>query len=150
MPRRRAHILSVAVALPALALGLAACSAKSTPPGPPNGNSTGATGSTGTTGAATSTQGCNGGSAGKSTTIDISNFTFLTCPDTVSPGASITVNNQDTVTHTLTEIQPTAEGFNTGNIGPNSTKTFTAPTKAGTYYYDCSIHPYMLGVLIVT
>lgn len=130
-----------------LALGLTACSAKSTPPGPSTttsgGSSTAATSATGS-------GGCSGGTAGKVTTIDIQNFTFLTCPDTVSPGETIKVHNEDGVTHTLTEIMPTAGGFNTGDVSPNQTKTFKAPTKAGTYYYDCSIHPYMLGTLIVS
>lgn len=147
MLKRHAQIWTTAIALSALGLGLTACSAKSTPPGPPT--TLGAGGSSSTTGASSTASACNGGSAGKSTTIDISNFTFLTCPDTVSPGATITVHNEDSVTHTLTSTSP-AGAFNTGEIAGGSTKSFKAPTKPGTYDYDCTIHPFMLGTLIVS
>ncbi len=137
MPRR-AHLITIATVLPALALGLSACSAKDTPPGPTTG-----------TAAAAAAKGCNGGKPASSDTIDISNFAFEQCPDTVSPGATITVHNMDTVTHTLTDLK-SASIFNTGDISPGATKTFTAPTTPGTYYYDCTIHPFMLGALVVS
>lgn len=134
--QHRVHKLALAVALPALALGIGACSAKSTPPGP--------------TSATTLAKGCTTGSApASSTTITIKNFVFLQCPDTVSPGATITVDNTDVTTHTLTATSP-AGAFNTGDISPSTTKTFTAPTKPGTYYYICEIHQYMLGALVVS
>jgi len=39
--------------------------------------------------------------------------------------------------------------FNTGNIKPGHTKSFTAPSKPGTYHYICNIHQYMTGTIIV-
>jgi plastocyanin len=64
----------------------------------------------------------------------------------VAPGATVKVTNKDSVTHTLTA---TNGEFDTGNIGPGQTKTFTAPSKAGTYSYICNIHQYMKGTIVV-
>jgi plastocyanin len=65
----------------------------------------------------------------------------------VAPGSTVSVTNKDTVTHTLTA----SDGqFNTGDIGPGQTKTFTAPSKAGTYSYICNIHQYMMGTIVVS
>ncbi|MGH9121698.1 MAG: cupredoxin domain-containing protein, partial [Acidimicrobiales bacterium] len=90
-------------------------------------------------------------SGGSSTdTIVIKNFAFSPSTDTVDPGATITVKNEDSgITHTLTAIGGHAGAFTTGDItGPNS-GTFVAPTTPGTYSYDCQIHQYMTGTLIV-
>lgn len=79
--------------------------------------------------------------------ITIQNFTFSPASLSVKPGATITVTNKDNVAHTVTS---TDNKFSTGNVNPNQTKTFTAPTTPGTYKYMCSIHPYMTGTLVVT
>lgn len=65
---------------------------------------------------------------------------------TVSPGATISVFNKDSATHTLTA---TTGQFNTGDVAQNQTKTFKAPMQAGTYNYRCNIHQYMLGSITV-
>jgi plastocyanin len=64
----------------------------------------------------------------------------------VAPGSTVSVTNKDSVTHTLTA---TNGQFDTGNIGPGQTKTFTAPSKAGSYSYICNIHQYMKGTIVV-
>jgi plastocyanin len=64
----------------------------------------------------------------------------------VAPGATVKVVNKDAVTHTLTA---TTGQFDTGNIAPGQTKTFTAPTKPGSYHYICNIHQYMMGTIQV-
>jgi len=64
----------------------------------------------------------------------------------VAPGSTVSVTNKDSVTHTLTA---TGGQFNTGDIGPGQTKTFTAPSKTGTYSYICNIHQYMMGTIVV-
>ncbi|TJZ49707.1 metal-binding protein [Streptomyces piniterrae] len=65
----------------------------------------------------------------------------------VRPGAKVTVVNMDSVPHTVTA---TGSGsFDTGNIEPGKTATFVAPSKAGSYPYDCDIHEYMEGTLTV-
>jgi plastocyanin len=78
--------------------------------------------------------------------ITISNFMFSPMHAAVAPGSTVSVTNKDSVTHTLTA---TSGQFNTGDIGPGQTKTFTAPSKAGTYNYICNIHQYMMGTIVV-
>jgi plastocyanin len=67
---------------------------------------------------------------------------------TVPPGAVVTVRNEDSVTHTLTD-KTDQNTFNTGPVGPHQTKTFKAPDKAGSYPFFCTIHQYMTGTLVV-
>lgn len=98
---------------------------------------------TGSTAAATAG---GSGAASGNTTIIIKNFKFSPTPLTVKVGATITVHNEDSTTHTVTA---TDGSFNTGNIPGGGTATFTV-TKAGTFPYICNIHQYMHGTLIVT
>ena len=81
-----------------------------------------------------------------SSTITISNFTFSAA--TVKAGATVTVDNtQSGVTHTVTADNGE---FDTGNVDGGSTKTFTAPSKPGTYKFHCNVHASMHGTLTVT
>ena len=132
-PRRRPLLLAVLIAA---ALVVSACG--SSGPSPASSSSSGST----TTKAAT------GGATKKTVSVTIKTFAFR--PDTVSvtPGATVSVTNEDMVTHTLTSISPGR--FDTGDILPGQTKTFTAPTAPGTYPFDCSIHTFMTGTLIVS
>lgn len=67
---------------------------------------------------------------------------------TVKPGQKVTVTNQDSAAHTLTDKK--SHLFDTGNIaGGGGTGTFTAPTKPGSYPFVCLFHPSMQGTLIV-
>jgi plastocyanin len=86
------------------------------------------------------------GAAVTGTSISISNFMFSPMSITVSPGATISVTNEDSVTHTLSA---TAHQFDTGDIAQNQTKTFSAPMRPGTYHYICNIHQYMMGTVTV-
>ena len=93
--------------------------------------------------------GSSGSSASAATatkSVTISNFMFSPMSASVAPGSTVSVTNKDSVTHTLTA---TGGQFNTGDIGPGQTKTFTAPSKAGTYSYICNIHQYMKGTIVV-
>jgi plastocyanin len=87
-------------------------------------------------------------SSSSGTSISISNFMYSPMTLSVKPGATISVTNKDSATHTLTASGP--GGFNTGDISHNQTKTFTAPTKPGTYQYICNIHQYMMGTIRVS
>jgi plastocyanin len=113
------------------ALLLAACSSGGS--GPPKAAASG--GSSSGSGGATSTN-----------SITISNFMFAPMSASVAPGSTVSVTNKDSVTHTLTS---TGGQFDTGDIGGGQTKTFTAPSKAGTYHYICNIHQYMMGTIVV-
>jgi plastocyanin len=72
---------------------------------------------------------------------------FMPMTNTVAPGATVSVTNKDSATHTLTA---TGGQFTTGDIAQNQTKTFKAPTKPGTYSYICNIHQYMTGTITVS
>ena len=110
-----------------LALGLAACS---------SGAGTGAASPT-TTAKAPAT----------SDAITIKNFAFSPATLTVSPGATVSVTNKDSVTHTLTSD---TGAFNSGDVMPGSTAHFTAPATPGTYHYRCNIHQFMTATLRVS
>ena len=81
-------------------------------------------------------------------TVTIQNFAFHPATLTVAPGATVTVVNKDSVTHTLTSTA-NPKAFDTGDIAAGATKTFKAPSKAGSYPYNCTIHTFMLGTLTV-
>ncbi|MBS2539946.1 cupredoxin domain-containing protein, partial [Catenulispora sp. NF23] len=78
--------------------------------------------------------------------ITIDNFAFSPANLTVHPGQSVTVVNHDSVTHTLTAA---GGKFDTGDINPGKSATFTAPATPGSYPYVCSIHASMHGTLTV-
>jgi plastocyanin len=79
--------------------------------------------------------------------ITIKNFAFSPATLTVGPGATVSVTNRDSVTHTLTSE---TGAFNTGDVMPGSTGHFTAPTTPGTYHYRCNIHQFMTATLRVS
>jgi len=122
-----------------LVVALTACSSSSSSSSAPS--STSSTSATAT-----------GSSAGQkpvtSDSIVIKNFAFSPPSLTVSPGAVVTVRNEDSVTHTLTD-KADSKLFNTGSVSPGQTKTFTAPDKPGSYPFLCTIHQFMTGTLVV-
>ncbi|MET0705143.1 MAG: cupredoxin domain-containing protein [Mycobacterium sp.] len=78
-------------------------------------------------------------------TITITDFTFKS-PPSVSPGATIAVQNADPGRHSVTA--DTGDAFNVV-VGSGESATFTAPSAPGTYDYHCAYHPMMHGQLIV-
>jgi plastocyanin len=100
------------------------------------------------TGAAGSTASSAMPGSAASDTIVIQGFMFHPMALTVDPGATITVVNKDTATHTVSSTSM-PQAFNSGNVAPGATMTIHAPDKAGTYSYICDIHQYMQGTLTV-
>ncbi|MGO4190138.1 cupredoxin domain-containing protein [Arthrobacter sp. YAF17] len=88
------------------------------------------------------TQGMPGSAAAA---ITIKDFAFGN-PLTVSPGATVTVTNQDTAEHTVTADQ--GQAFDV-EVKGGGTATFTAPSQPGTYEFHCTYHPNMHGTLTV-
>ena len=80
--------------------------------------------------------------------ITIQNFAFHPASITVTPGEKVTVTNKDSTAHTVTATAGSA--FNTNDVNPGATTTFTAPAKAGSYPYICTIHQFMHGTLVVS
>jgi plastocyanin len=120
------HVTGSLVALAAVAGPIAGC------------------GSSGSSATAAGSGGSARPAASSGPSVTISGFKFAPPSLTVSPGAKVTVANQDGTAHTAT-----AEGtFDTGDIGPGTSATITV-AKAGTYHYHCSIHPFMHGTLVV-
>ncbi|MDC7336304.1 cupredoxin domain-containing protein [Streptomyces lydicus] len=79
--------------------------------------------------------------------ITVKDYAFKPAALVVRPGASVTVVNQDSVTHNVTATG--GKAFATGSIKPGARATFTAPARPGAYPYFCSIHPYMKALLTV-
>ncbi|MHB8328522.1 MAG: cupredoxin domain-containing protein [Acidimicrobiales bacterium] len=80
-------------------------------------------------------------------TITIANFAFSPGSITVHAGATVTVHNKDSATHTVTSL---SGAFKTGDVPGGTTARFTAPTRPGTYPYRCNIHQFMTGTLVVS
>lgn len=66
-------------------------------------------------------------------------------PLTISAGTTVTWNNADSIVHTATSDNGT---FSSGNINAGGNFSFTFTNK-GTFTYHCSIHPNMVGTIMV-
>src|SRR5256886_16347632 len=66
---------------------------------------------------------------------------------TLASGGKVTWINKDTTSHTVTSNQ--TGQFDSGTFGVGATWSHTFTT-AGTYYYYCTIHPMMWGVVVVS
>ena len=73
-------------------------------------------------------------------------------PLTVHIGTTVTWTNNDNTGHTVTEGNPSGNtpvnGFDSGIMAPGKTFTHTFATP-GTIQYSCTLHPTMLGEVIV-
>jgi plastocyanin len=86
-----------------------------------------------------------GPAAAGAATMTIANMSFGE-PITVSPGAQITIKNDDSAEHSVTS--DTAGKFDVEVEGKEQ-GTLTAPTEPGEYGFHCTYHPSMHGTLIV-
>ena len=77
--------------------------------------------------------------------ITITGFVFEG-PETVAPGATVTVVNEDPAAHTVTSKD---KAFTEANVEGETEATFTAPTEPGEYAYFCKLHPDMEATLVV-
>ncbi len=86
-----------------------------------------------------------GGAAAEPGTVVIKNFSFNPANTEVKAGTAVTWLNQDTTEHTVTADKG---AFSSGSIDPGKSfkHTFDQP---GTYAYHCSIHPAMVGQVVV-
>jgi plastocyanin len=84
-----------------------------------------------------------GASDSGSAAITIKDLKFTTEP--VSAGATVTVQNDDDVAHTVTGDD---DEFNV-SVDPGESATFTAPDEAGSYKFHCNIHSSMKATLTV-
>jgi plastocyanin len=91
--------------------------------------------------------GCTADTATASTSVTIANFAFDPNCFTVSSGASISLTNNDSTTHSFT-LDDTSTDVSV-DVGAGSGADATAPA-AGTYPFHCRFHATMTGTLIVT
>lgn len=64
----------------------------------------------------------------------------------VAPGTTVSWTNDDTVVHTVTDLNGT---FDSQLIQPSTTWRHSF-SSAGTYHYFCTLHPWMKGIVIVS
>ncbi|WP_040810169.1 cupredoxin domain-containing protein [Nocardia concava] len=78
--------------------------------------------------------------------VTIDNFAFGPSSLSVKVGTTVTWTNHDEEPHTVVANDGS---FRSPTLGNNATYTFTF-TKAGTFAYVCSIHPFMHATVVVT
>ena len=78
--------------------------------------------------------------------VNIDNFSFTPQTLTVPVGAKVTWTNKDDVPHTVVS---TNKAFPHSSALDTDESFSYAFTKAGTYEYYCSVHPKMLGKVVV-
>jgi plastocyanin len=64
---------------------------------------------------------------------------------TVPAGTTVTWTNTDSIPHTSTSD---AKGWDSGIVGPGQQFTVSLQTP-GTYSYHCTLHPGMVGTVVV-
>ncbi|SRR5258708_27587165 len=87
--------------------------------------------------------------------VQISDKTFQPDKLVIKVGERVTWKNADTTDHTVTDIgRPSKPGiqsrseFDSGVLKPGQTWSYTF-TKEGNFQYHCTIHPKMIGVVVV-
>ena len=76
--------------------------------------------------------------------VTISNFAFAPAILTVTPGAKVTWTNKDEEPHTVVS----AGTFKSPALDTDDKFSFTFD-QPGTYKYFCSVHPHMIGTVVV-
>ncbi len=79
------------------------------------------------------------------TNVKIDNFTFTPATITIAPGTTVTWQNVDDIPHTVVSI-PAKMRSKPLDTNDSFSFTFKEP---GEFTYFCSIHPHMVGKVIV-
>jgi plastocyanin len=77
--------------------------------------------------------------------VSIVNFAYSPSSVTINVGDSVTWTNNDDVAHTATANDGS---FDTGSFGSGQSRAVTF-NAAGSFPYRCSIHPQMIGTVVV-
>jgi plastocyanin len=78
--------------------------------------------------------------------VNIDNFAFAPARLTVHAGSTVTWTNKDEEPHTVVANDGS---FHSPGMGSQATFSYTF-SKAGTFDYVCSIHPFMHATVVVT
>lgn len=92
-----------------------------------------------------------GGGGGGTANVDIVDDQFQPNSITITAGTKVIWTHRGAITHTVTSDSPGSQGslFNSGNLSPGQTFSFTATSK-GTITYHCLIHgTFMSGTIQV-
>lgn len=142
-------MLSIAVV--AAAAGLTGCGAQNGPSGSAPEATTSSVASTAASSApappasSTSEASSSAPAAGEEVGITIRDFQYK-LPESVAPGATVTVINEDAAPHTVTAQ---GDGGFDAIAAAGETVTFTAPEEPGEYPIICTYHPQMSATLVV-
>lgn len=79
--------------------------------------------------------------------VKIDNFSFSPAVLTVSAGTTVTWTNRDDIPHTVVSSDD-PKAFKSKVLDTDEKFTFTF-SKPGTYAYFCSVHPKMVGKVVV-
>lgn len=134
-PRRVMHVgsgMAALVASTALGVMVSTTTVNAAPPSPPNG-----------TGGVPSAVAAPQSAAGPRIEIEKHKFSLSTV--TVPVGATVTWVNHDDDAHTVTS---TTALFRSPGLDTDDTFSYRF-TKSGTYQYFCTLHPLMVGTVIV-
>jgi plastocyanin len=85
------------------------------------------------------------GQTSNATQIEVKDFTFAPTPLTVKAGSTVTWTNKDDEPHTV--VSDTGL-FRSGGMDTNESFSYKFD-KPGTYRFTCSIHPRMVGTIVV-
>jgi len=83
--------------------------------------------------------------AARAVTINIDNFAFAPPDLTVAAGTTVTWKNEDDEVHRVADDH---KGFSSAALDTDDSFSHTFATP-GIYHYFCSIHPYMVGKIVV-
>ncbi|HEY7974147.1 MAG TPA: plastocyanin/azurin family copper-binding protein [Ktedonobacterales bacterium] len=78
------------------------------------------------------------------------NYSFSPASVTVKVGDTVTWTNNSNVPHTSTSDSSSAVSWDSSAISTGGGTFSFVFTKAGTYTYHCSFHPFMHGTIVVT
>lgn len=79
--------------------------------------------------------------------ITVDNFAFAPATITIAAGTTVTWTNRDDELHTVVSADD-PKLFKSGPLDTGDHFAFTF-AKPGTYQYYCSIHPHMVGTVVV-
>jgi plastocyanin len=88
---------------------------------------------------------CAASEAATPSSIEVKDFMFMPTTLTVNAGAEVSWVNKDDEPHTVVSD---AGLFRSGALDTNESFSFKFD-KPGTYHFTCSIHPRMVGTIIV-
>ena len=77
--------------------------------------------------------------------ITINEYLYMPATLNVATGTKVTWVNHDEVPHTIVD---TDKAFRSGALDTDDTYSYTF-TKPGTYHYFCTLHPKMVGTIVV-